>query len=169
MVNVAQLWSRIDPDARNVLEAMRGDGPVPVGGIARELGIEVKVSALGPGKSGMIQRSGNSYIIKLNRFESPERQRFTLAHELAHFLLHRDIIDASPDGITDNVLYRSGAPDVVEYEANALAADILMPREQVKSKLAAIGGRISDAAISACADYFRVSKGAMEVRLDSIA
>ncbi|MBS1303039.1 ImmA/IrrE family metallo-endopeptidase [Loktanella sp. SALINAS62] len=169
MVKVADLWQRVDPDARRVLQELSGEGPVPVGGIARALGIEVKVSALGPGKSGMIQRSGNTYVIKLNRFESAERQRFTLAHELAHFLLHRDIIDASPEGITDNVLYRSGAPEVVEYEANALAADILMPRDQVRSKFLEIGGRISDAAISACAEYFRVSKGAMEVRLDSIA
>jgi Zn-dependent peptidase ImmA (M78 family) len=68
------------------------------------------------------------------------RYRFTLAHELAHWRLHRHLYlrraSARPlvtdvTGQPDHV-FRSGAPDPKEFQANQLAACILMPREMVK-------------------------------------
>ncbi len=68
------------------------------------------------------------------------RYRFTLAHELAHWRLHRHLYlqragqpPLFPDGDArpDHVL-RSNSSDPKEVQANRLAACILMPREMVK-------------------------------------
>ncbi|TRD15238.1 ImmA/IrrE family metallo-endopeptidase [Palleronia caenipelagi] len=164
-------WQRIKPAHREIIERLQAAGSVPVGALANELGIHIKVANLGPGNSGQISRDpdGEGYIIKVNRFEAKERQRFTIAHEIAHFLLHKDIIDSSPDGIQDTVLYRSGAPEKVEYEANRLAADILMPQVPVSNRLRELGGRVTEKAIEVLAEDFKVSKGAMEIRLQNVA
>lgn len=144
--------------------------PVRLGELARELGIAgIKISSMQTGLSGQITREHDQYLIRVNRNEARERQRFTIAHELAHFLLHRHIIDSSPDGITDNVLYRSGAPEVVEYEANRLAAEIVMPLKAVKRVLSEeFRNVVTEATIESLAARFQVSKAAMEIRLSNI-
>lgn len=163
--------SKIGTDQAAVVRRHLERHPVRLGALAKELGIgQVKVGSMQTGMSGQICRENGEYVIRINRNESRERQRFTLAHEIAHFLLHRHIIDRSPDGITDNVLYRSGEPQHVEYEANRLAADIVMPPQIVADKLAQeFRGVVTDATIEALADSFEVSKAAMEVRLSTIA
>ncbi|MEP2891374.1 ImmA/IrrE family metallo-endopeptidase [Tateyamaria sp.] len=162
-------WQKLDQAQKRLITNFHGIGEVPIGAIARELGLSIKVANLGPGISGQISSVDGNYVIKVNRFEAKERQRYTIAHEIAHFLLHRDVIDSSINGISDNVLYRSGAPEHIEFEANRLAADILMPTDKVKSKLAEFGGAISEAVIVEIANYFRVSKAAMEIRLGNLA
>lgn len=76
--------------------------------MAEALGLTVNMDASLPRNiSGRIVRGGNGragYYIKVNGAHSPYRKRFTLAHEIAHHLLHRDQIG---DGIEDNALYRS--------------------------------------------------------------
>jgi Zn-dependent peptidase ImmA (M78 family) len=108
-------------------------------------------------------------VIKVNRNESRERQRFTIGHEIAHFLLHKSIIDSSPNGITDTVLYRSGASQQIEFEANRLAADIVMPIELIAGELnEGFSGVVSEATIEALANRFEVSKAAMEIRMSQL-
>jgi Zn-dependent peptidase ImmA (M78 family) len=137
--------------------------------MARSLGIDVKLSTMKPGQSGKIQREADGrYVIRINRHETRERQRFTLAHEISHFLLHRDEIDRLAGGIVDNVLYRSGASEQKEFEANRLAADLIMPNEAVFSELEALGTPVSDEIIDKLAEIFRVSKAAMEIRLSTV-
>lgn len=82
--------------------------PVDLQGMADALGLSVNVSAKLPmDVSGSITRSASGkagYHIDINAAHSLNRKRFTLAHEIAHYLLHRDLIG---DGIEDNGLYRS--------------------------------------------------------------
>ena len=141
--------------------------PVPLGALANDLGITVKVAALDRGRSGLIERGDDSYRIKVNRYETRERQRYTLAHEIAHFLLHQDRINES-GAIVDNVLYRSGQPEQIEYEANRVAADLILPDDLVHADLATLGLPISDGVIERLAREWQVSKAAMEIRLSSI-
>ena len=162
-------WRKLSNEQRNIIEECQADDSVPVGEIAKRLSLRIKVANLGPGVSGHISKNGDSYIIKVNRFEAKERQRFTIAHEIAHFLLHRNVIDESPNGITDSVLYRSGEPEELEFEANRLAADILMPERSVERRLRELGGRVSEIVIEVLAHDFKVSKGAMEIRLQNVA
>lgn len=160
--------NRIETREKEILMQYMGDYPIKLGALAKELGVRIRVSSLGTGVSGQISREDNGYTIKVNRNEARERQRFTIGHELAHYLLHRDVVDSSPDGITDNVLYRSGAPERIEYEANRLAAEIVMPMALVEKELQKrFGGVVTEASIEALAKRFEVSKAAMEIRLSN--
>ena len=139
--------------------------PVPLGKIAGELGVQVLLSTLPRGISGQIGRNDHGrYVIKINRHEARHRQRFTLAHELAHFLLHKDIIDQS-GGFEENVLLRSGQPMNIEYQANRLASDLVMPSESLSHALKGLKGPITEEAIGSLAEKFGVSVAAMEIKL----
>lgn len=117
-------WTLITPEQREIITKHQENFPVAVGAIAKELGITVLKSTM-PGQiSGEIREKDGLTTIKVNRHDVKERQRFTIAHEIAHFLLHRDRIAS---GIIDDVLYRSRLSDELEREANRLAADIIMP------------------------------------------
>lgn len=166
---ISRELSKVSATEKLVLNRYLSDYPVRLGNMAQELGVAIKVSSLGTGISGQITREGNGYVIRVNRNEARERQRFTIAHELAHFFLHRDLIDRSADGITDTVLYRSGEPERVEYEANRLAADIVMPMDLIERELEReFGGVVTEGTIEALAARFGVSKAAMEIRLSSL-
>lgn len=159
-------WNRISPEDKSVVQKYLGEIPVKLGSMAKELGIVVKRSPTLPRNvSGQITRLPTGvYEIKINRFESMPRQRFTLAHELAHFLLHRSEIDRLGE-IQDNVLYRSGASETIEYEANRLAAQIIMPDEAISERQKAIGNNLDESIIDQLAEEFGVSKAAMEIRM----
>ncbi len=158
--------SRVSQEQRKIIDKYIGDCPVKLGKLAKDFGVKIKISGLQMGVSGQIKNEDGDYIIRINRYEARERQRFTIAHELAHFLLHRQIIDNSADGITDTILYRSGAPKSVEYEANRLAADIIMPRDLIEQRLKEeFGGVVTEPTIESLASSFQVSKAAMEIRL----
>jgi Zn-dependent peptidase ImmA (M78 family) len=162
-------FRRIPAPQREIVEQHLSEYPVKLGSLAKALNVAIKVSSMSTGVSGQIARDGDGYTIRVNRNEARERQRFTIGHELSHFLLHRDVIDNSPDGITDNVLYRSGAPENIEYEANRLAADLVMPMALVERKLREdFGGVVTDATIESLAASFDVSKAAMEIRLSTL-
>jgi Zn-dependent peptidase ImmA (M78 family) len=163
-------FRRIPAPQREIVERHLAEYPVKLGSLAKALNVAIKVSSMSTGVSGQISREGNGYIIRVNRNEARERQRYTIGHELSHFLLHRDVIDNSPNGITDNVLYRSGVPENIEYEANRLAADLVMPMPLVERKLREdFDGVVTDATIESLAASFDVSKAAMEIRLSTLA
>jgi hypothetical protein len=150
-------------DQRQVIRAHQDSFPVRLATLARALGVPVQASTLKPGISGELRPDGQgAYVIRVNRHDAPVRQRFTVAHEIAHFLLHRDHIGT---GISDDVLYRSGLSDQREAEANRLAADILMPDEAVRQAYHAARGQEGDEAVLELAARFGVSEAAMSIRL----
>lgn len=156
-------WLQLPPAVRELIERFQRRAPVDLQGLARALGLTVKAATLGPGKSGEIRPDGmGSYIIRVNRHDSLGRQRFTVAHEIAHFLLHRDLIGS---GISDDALYRSNQTDRVEAEANRLASDIVMPSSLVMNaiKVAEDLG-VSDVP-NQLAESFQVSPIAMKIKL----
>lgn len=161
---------RLTPSERAILDRYISEYPVRLGQLAQELGVAIRISSLGTGMSGQIAREGNQYVIRVNRNEARERQRFTIGHELAHYFLHRNLIDSSPEGIKDNVLYRSGKPEQVEFEANRLGAEIVMPSALIEKELREnFGGTITEATIEALASRFEVSKAAMEIKMSALA
>jgi Zn-dependent peptidase ImmA (M78 family) len=139
--------------------------PVKLGELAKDLGIDVKVATLNPGISGEIRRISDNnttkYKIRINRHEKKERQRFTLAHEIAHFLLHKDKIG---DGLTEDILYRSTLSNTLEYEANRFAAELIMP-ESALDEMQIDVESLDDDAILDLAGRFGVSKDAMRIKL----
>lgn len=158
-------WLRMRDAERATIEGLQIDAPVKVSEVARTLGLTVKAATLAPGISGEIRpdpEHAGSFIIRVNRHDASRRQRFTVAHEIGHFLLHRDQIGG---GISDDVLYRSSLSDQREAEANRMAADILMPAALVDRYTAeARAAGVEDIA-SYLADKFEVSLAAMKIRI----
>lgn len=165
MFSSSREWNRVAPSDREIIQRYMNDVPVKLGAMAQELGIDVKLSSLPMNVSGQISKTENGYEIKINRHESRQRQRFTLAHEIAHFLLHKDAIEGLGGTLKDNVLYRSGAPETIEYEANRLAAFIVMPENVLKEAYSRFGENLSEGAVEHLAEQFGVSKAAMEIRM----
>ena len=120
-----------------IIKEFTKDAPVDVVGLAEALGLRVSKQPL-KNISGMLipdpQNGGRAgYSIHINADDAPTRQRFTTAHEIAHFLLHRnkDIRE-----FRDDIKYRSpGITNDMEAQANRLAADILMPRKLIRQLL----------------------------------
>jgi hypothetical protein len=159
------MLDRVDADERVIVERYISAGPVRVGELALALGLEVIRTPLAPRISGLIQPSAKSragYEIKVNKYEVPERQRFTVAHELGHFLLHKREIG---NGVIDSIMYRSSLTSKKEAEANKLAADIIMPAALVTAALRDLGGALTSEVVKELAAMFRVSIPAMKVRL----
>jgi Zn-dependent peptidase ImmA (M78 family) len=82
--------------------------------------------------------------------------RYTAAHEIAHFVLHRDLIG---DGIVDDAMYRSKKGDEIERQANAYATAILMPAPLVIAKF-----RSGEKSVAGIAMDFWVSSEVAQIR-----
>ncbi len=133
--------------------------PVNVVGIALDLGVEVfEDDKLPDHISGLLTHDDDGYFIIVNASHHPNRKRFTVAHEIAHFIRHRHAIG---DGIQDNALYRSHLSSRQETEANRLAADILMPWELISNLVESV----PDPTVAFLASELKVSKSAMSIRL----
>jgi len=155
-------WRKLDEQVRRTIADHQDVIPVRLSSLAQALGIRVKGATLPPGISGELRPSDMGFVIKVNRHDPSKRQRFTVAHEIAHFLLHREEIG---QGISDDVLYRSDLSDRREQEANRLAADILMPDAKVEEQAEdAREMGVGDLALD-LADRFNVSEGAMRIKL----
>lgn len=98
------------------------DGPEA---LQQRLGIEVEKSPMRGVEGWCIQ--GVRTRIRINSRSSNTRQRFTLAHELAHLILGTE-----PDIATEP--FRSDRRE--ERDADALAAEFLIPDDQLKQSLA---------------------------------
>lgn len=145
--------------------------PVPVDRIAKLLGAVVRFSPLDEELSGMIHIRDDVPIIGVNSLHHPNRQRFTVAHEIGHLILHRDLITASVHvdkafpALMRGVKSTLGT-DAVEIDANAFASQLLMPKLLLDQ---AMGTKPvdfeDDAPMEALAKKFRVSRKVVEFRL----
>ncbi|MEA1030710.1 ImmA/IrrE family metallo-endopeptidase [Pseudomonas sp. N-137] len=155
-------WKALSDDQRAVISKHQESLPITVGAIAKEFGISVLKSTMPGSISGEIRETDGIITVKVNRHDVKERQRFTIAHEIAHFLLHRDRLAS---GITDDVLYRSRLTDDLEREANRLAADIIMPAHLIQSALESFGNFKPDERYKKIAELAQVSLAAIKIRL----
>lgn len=136
--------------------------PVDPVRIANELGIDVFEAALDPNTSGaIIKRPGEDPQIVLNRNDHANRQRFTCAHEIGHFVQRSDEPDDYEFVDLRGPLASAGT-DSVERYANAFAAALLMPAEEVKTR-----AKRADSIVE-LAYEFRVSQDAMTNRLANL-
>ncbi|MEX0604992.1 MAG: ImmA/IrrE family metallo-endopeptidase [Marinobacter sp.] len=158
-------WDNLPDNQKKVIEKHQTKFPIPVGAIAKELGIMVKKSTLPAGISGEIKEINGVCLVRVNRHDVKARQRFTLAHEIAHFLLHRDRLRG---GITDDVLYRSSLSDVLEAQANRLGADIIMPFHLIRASQSFKSDLKKEAQCEAIAEEAQVSPTAIKIRLGII-
>lgn len=138
--------------------------PVDVFEIARSEGIEIiyfNPDTETQDISGLLNREDKT--IFLNADESPARQAYTLAHELAHYFLNHK---PNEYGVyRRDSLYKTLKP-AKEQEADFFAAELLMPRDLVEQTLKKYHLQKED--VVTLAKIFGVSRAAMTVRLKDL-
>lgn len=149
--------------------------PVPVYEIAEALGLQVDEASLGGTSSGtllgtlLIHRQA---IVIDTRKSDPNRLRFTVAHEIGHWLLHRGLYEQRGEYQPAPGL-SADAPDLhghaLETQADEFAANLLMPLRLIRKKLVGLEGIGEPSAVRQLAETFAVSRRAMEIRLDRLA
>lgn len=136
--------------------------PIPVLEIAERNGVDVVFADFAEAKdsvAGFCDFEGEKLYV--NDADSTSRQMFTMAHELGHWMLHREIFEADPESYP--VLPRFQDPDrdnPLEKEANAFAANLLVPKRMLLP--------VKSAGVAALASAFGVSLTMMEFRLKSV-
>ena len=140
--------------------------PIDVDWIAQKLGLQVQRMRLSPGTDGLLVKNEPYEPFKavLDASAGEHRSRFTLAHEIGHFI-HR--YQEHPDGEIAGIVERrdlvsSAGTDPEEIWANGFAAQLLMPA-RIVAKLWGDGERLED-----MAELFNVSKLAMELRVSRL-
>jgi Zn-dependent peptidase ImmA (M78 family) len=145
--------------------------PVDVEGLALALQLKVERQNLSDEICGMIKRKDGKYIIVVNQNHVITRQRFTIAHEIGHFIYHRPKIG---DGVVDNALYRQVSYNGItnneinakdEQQANNFAANLLMPRHLIDNIRNQCGGSYDEIKL---AEKLNVSVQAIKIRLDNL-
>jgi Zn-dependent peptidase ImmA (M78 family)/transcriptional regulator with XRE-family HTH domain len=124
--------------AGQVRQALRlGDGPLgPLPEVLEErLRLDVDFSPLPEAVDGLCVSVGERALVLVGSSKPSSRQRFTLAHELAHYLVD----DLDPLYVDERGVR---ARSVAEMRANAFAAHLLMPEPGVR---AVIDGFTDDA------------------------
>ncbi|MBL1142532.1 MAG: ImmA/IrrE family metallo-endopeptidase [Proteobacteria bacterium] len=148
-----------------LIDDYRKSAPVDVVGLCSELGIELSYETMEDDVSGQIEKKDDGkFRITINKADGLTRQRFTIAHELGHYILHRPLIG---DGITEDRMYRSTSGKYnntsisshQETEANSFAAYLLMPEQLVTDY------EDQGLNVDAMAERLQVSKQAMSIKL----
>lgn len=133
--------------------------PVDPKRIADNLGITVRYLPLEQNVSGMLRVEDDFAEIYVNSNDVPTRQRFTIAHELGHY------IERTSQGKTDfNFIdYRSGdVYDLHEFYADEFAGALLMPATELQAR------RESETPLPLIARHFGVSVAALQKRIERL-
>ncbi len=145
--------------------------PVDAARLAKLEGVEVDFADFGEDVSGVLIKEGGRAVIGVNGRDATTRQRFTIAHELGHYLLHegRDLFVDKDFVVHFRDQNSSTGHDPVEIEANQFAAELVMPSDKVRQFFVKHHFDIDDeAALRKLAGKFGVSPTAMAVRLSTL-
>lgn len=157
--------SQINHEAREVLEkhSIRGV-PVDIFKLIQDEGLSLLIEDIEYDHSGFLLVEGGRATVVINRCHHLNRQRFTAAHELGHYLLHAKEDDHI---FVDKAYHRSPLSSTgiykQEIEANRFAAALLMPEEFIMEHTNGID--LTDLDIYRLAEKFGVSEQAMTLRL----
>lgn len=143
--------------------------PLDLDTLCEKLRIKIVSQTLFPSSdikdiSGILFRNNNGeWTISVNKNHHINRQRFTIAHELGHYFLHRH----EGSIFTDEIFFRSmyfgnEKKQKMEWQANEFAASILMPRKEIEYYMNE--KHITD--IVELAEVFQVSTLAMRYQLE---
>lgn len=134
--------------------------PVDVAEIAGAMGVRVEYTHLRDGVSGMIRSNPPDIpVVYVDATEVPARQRFTIAHELGHYV-ERMNQGQNNFAFVDE---RGTKYDLHEFYADEFAGNLLMPEDEI-GRLERWGkSRVEMAA------HFGVSPAALNTRLNRLA
>lgn len=156
------ILEKIESEVEGILTRMAVKTvPIPVEDIAIKLNIKI---SRGPSKdfSGILIRKDGSALIGVNSNEAPVRQRFTIAHEIGHFIMH-----PRKDAFVD---YRNNRKEIMrtpsERHANMFAAALIMPRSLLEKDFKNISkDGFAEYELEKLAEKYQTSEDAMRFRL----
>ncbi|TBY80626.1 ImmA/IrrE family metallo-endopeptidase [Rhizobium leguminosarum] len=186
----------IDMRANEVLRSVGyKSGPVDLKGICSSLSIDLQFSdelRLDPDGTTILGSANfDKRSIQINAHRDPNRERFTLGHEIGHFCLNHDRYLRSEMIVEQDLFADIEARDVFNYErlefqANAFASSILLPGDVFRVAVDVGRSRFDiqdrghgyiyvddqpcnfapyDDLLSDLSQYFEVSKQAIEIKL----
>lgn len=147
----------------NLLEKIGAEkSPIRVNDIAKLLSIEIIPYNFPDNFSGVIREIKGHIVIGVNKNHHLNRQRFTIAHEIGHYLLGHSMSHSI--GLTNDVIIgeKSAIEIDKEKEANCFAAELLIPKTMLASDIEKFRGKIK---IPDLAKMYEVSDQAMSIRL----
>lgn len=142
--------------------------PINVDKVASKLNINIVYEKLDDSVSGFLVKKEGKTVIGLNQEHHEVRNRFTISHEVGHFILHVD----QPlfiDYYKGSKLYRSNKNVEnykIEKQANSFAAALLMPKKLIKIEIFKLSDNLEYAEkLHSLSLKFKVSTQAMDYRL----
>lgn len=143
----------------NALTARYSTPPIPVLEIAEQAGVNVVFSDFGKHSDAVAGFCDfEARRLYVNAKDIRARQLFTMAHELGHWVMHRDFFLKEPDKYPVLPRFQSvETSNVFEREANCFAANLLVPRRLLDP--------VRSSPVSTLAEVFGVSRAMMENRL----
>lgn len=133
--------------------------PLDLSALCHVLGIGIRYLPLENNISGKLYYDDNRWVINVNSLHHPRRQRFTIAHELGHYFLHRN----SMERYEDNTFHRGRNYSQIELEADNFAGALLMPAGEFRDYVCNKSNKIDD-----IAEHFGTSSVAIKKRADVI-
>lgn len=135
--------------------------PLDVKRIAELFNIDIQLAEMKDDLSGKLFKNeeDNSWIIQVNKNHHPNRQRYTIAHELGHYCLHRHLKKI----FEDQIFFRGTESCTEEWQANEFASSILMPENKFREMV-----RRGTTDIEELARKFEVSTLALRIRAKTL-
>jgi hypothetical protein len=145
-IHLRRLWAlRVEPKQKTPVTDFLADAPERISEELLRLSIERPAFIPGGGEiAGLMDRPTRTLSVSTSF--SVESQRFTLAHEIGHWVLHtgqnyfRDRSLSAPD--------QSGAKPYYEIEADMFAAELLMPPKYLRRVFTQIFGAFMEGQLS---------------------
>lgn len=158
--------------------------PTDLDKVLASLNVRVHDEDMESDVSGVLIVKGNQRHVLVNKAHSPNRQRFTIAHELGHLCLHDDEGEAEVErmfidrqirvyhrvGEASSSVYKQEGSQTdlwQEREANMFAACLLMPSHHV-TRAALERDLFDEMSVASLARSFDVSEQAMSIRLQQL-
>lgn len=142
--------------------------PVSVGKVAKRLGLIIEYTPLDDELSGMAFIKDEQRLIWVNSLHHLNRQRFSIAHEIGHHVLHSDDLRVGvhvDKGILRRDTVSSEGTVDVEMHANAFASELLMPSSEISKALGNDFDLDDSNKVEQLSKKFKVSTAAMQYRL----
>jgi len=171
-MNRRQRKAQIRKAAERLLRLLDADAPpVNVERIARLRGAQIRYVPSDGDLSGLIFQENGQIIIGVNALHPKTRQRFTIAHELGHLVLHNwsELHVDRNFRVMPRDARSSTATEPEEIEANAFAAELLMPVHMIEIDLSGHAvDHEDDTFIVNLAERYSVSIQALLFRLSNL-
>ena len=121
--------------------------------------IKIMKVALASDVSGKLEYKDGFWMMFVNLLHPEVRQRYTLGHELGHYLNHRDSVKS----FEDTIYFRNKQKSSMEYMADQFAARLLMPENDVNELVKSGVKTVKEMSLK-----FGVSLEAMKYRLEQL-